>query len=88
MPRRAFAKARLRGFDPAGDRIPGAIEGVASLALAVDQRGPWFGALQLRYFGPRPLTEDNAVRSKSTATLNGRIGYRIRRSSWNSKAST
>lgn len=73
----AFAKARLRGFDPAGDRIPGAIEGVASLALAVDQRGPWFGALQLRYFGPRPLTEDNAVRSKSTATLNGRIGYRV-----------
>ena len=73
----AFAKARFRGFDPAGDRIPGAIEGVASLALAVDQRGPWFGALQLRYFGPRPLIEDNAVRSKSTATLNGRIGYRI-----------
>ncbi len=73
----AFAKARFRGFDAAGDRIPGAVEGVASLALSVDQRGPWFGAVQLRYFGPRPLIEDNSVRSKSTATLNARIGYRI-----------
>ena len=73
----AFAKARFRGFDPAGDRIPGAVEGVASVALAVDHLGPYFGALQLRYFGPRPLLEDNSVRSKSTATLNGRIGYKF-----------
>ena len=73
----AFARARFRNFDVVGDRIPGAIEGVASLALAVDNVGPYFGALQLRYFGPRPLVEDNSVRSKSTATLNGRIGYKF-----------
>ena len=73
----AFAKARYSDFDPVGNRIPGSIEGVASIALAVDNLGPYFGALQLRYFGPRPLVEDNSVRSKSTATLNGRIGYKI-----------
>ena len=73
----AFAKARFRTFDAVGDRVPGAVEGVASLALAVDNRGPWFGAVQLRYFGPRPLIEDNSVRSKSTATLNARVGYRV-----------
>ena len=73
----AFAKARFSDSDAAGNRIPGAVEGVASLALAVDKLGPYFGALQLRYFGPRPLIEDNSVRSKSTATLNGRIGYKI-----------
>ena len=73
----AFARARFRNFDAVGDRIPGAIEGVASLALAIDNVGPYFGALQLRYFGPRPLVEDNSVRSKSTATLNGRIGYKF-----------
>ena len=72
----AFARARFGDVDAAGNRIPGAIEGVASVALAVD-RGPYFGALQLRYFGPRPLIEDNSVRSKSTGTLNGRVGYRI-----------
>ena len=73
----AFARARYRNDDPVGDRIPGSIEGVASLALAVDNLGPYFGALQLRYFGPRPLLEDNSVRSNKTQTLNGRIGYKI-----------
>ncbi|MBC7683262.1 MAG: TonB-dependent receptor, partial [Ferruginibacter sp.] len=73
----AFAKARFRTFDLVGDRVPGSVEGVASVALAVDHLGPWFGALQLRYFGPRPLVEDNSVRSKATATLNGRVGYKF-----------
>ena len=73
----AFAKARFRNDDPIGNRIPGAVEGVASVALAIDGLGPYFGALQMRYFGPRPLLENNSVRSKSTATLNGRIGYKF-----------
>ena len=73
----AYARARFRDSDAAGRRIPGSVEGVASLAVAVDHLGPWFGSLQLRYFGPRPLIEDNSVRSKSTASLNGRIGYRL-----------
>ena len=75
----SFARARFRDSDPAGSRIPGAVEGVASIALAVD-RGPYFGAVQYRYFGPRPLIEDNSVRSKSTATFNARLGYRINKS--------
>lgn len=73
----AFARARFRDAAPEGNRIPGAVEGVASVAVAVDRLGPWFGALQLRCFGPRPLIEDNSVRSGSTTTLNGRIGYRF-----------
>ena len=73
----AYARARFRNFDPVGNRIPGAVEGVASLAMSIDDLGPYYGGLQLRYFGPRPLIEDNSVRSKSTITLNGRIGYKI-----------
>ena len=73
----AYARTRYRDSDPAGRYIPGSIEGVASLALTVDNVGPWFGALQLRYFGPRPLIEDNSVRSNATGTLNGRVGYKI-----------
>ena len=73
----AFARARFRNVDPAGQRVSGAVEGVASIAVAVDSLGSWFGAVQFRYFGPRPLTEDNSVRSASTATLNGRIGYKL-----------
>ena len=73
----AYARARFRSDDGSGKRIPGSVEGVASLAASVDNLGPWFGALQLRYFGPRPLLEDNSVRSDSTASLNGRIGYKL-----------
>ncbi|MBC7683858.1 MAG: TonB-dependent receptor [Bdellovibrionales bacterium] len=73
----AFARGRFTDADLAGQRIAGAVEGVASLALALDRVGPWFGALQLRYFGPRPLIEDNSVRSQPTSTVNGRIGYRL-----------
>jgi hypothetical protein len=73
----AFAHARFRDADPVGDRIPGAVEGVASLAVAVDNIGRWYGEFQWRYFGPRPLIEDNSVRSKSTIGLNGHIGYKF-----------
>lgn len=73
----AYAHARYRNSAPEGRHIPGSVEGVGSLALDIDHLGPWFGALQLRYFGPRPLVEDDSVRSKSTTSLNGRIGYRL-----------
>ena len=73
----AFARARFRDNAPEGNRIQGAVEGVASLAVAIDRIGPWFGALQWRYFGPRPLLEDNSVRSKASAVANARVGYRL-----------
>ena len=73
----AFAQARFKDNAPQGRRIPGAVEGVASLAVALDNLGPWSGALQFRYFGPRPLLEDNTVRSKATSLLNGHIGYKL-----------
>jgi outer membrane receptor protein involved in Fe transport len=73
----AFAHARSRGVDPAGSRIPGAVEGVGQFALTVDRLGAWSGALRLRYFGPRPLIEDDSVRSTASLTLNGRVAYRL-----------
>ncbi|KQV86677.1 TonB-denpendent receptor [Massilia sp. Root351] len=73
----AFARARSRGAAAGAAYLPGAVEGVAQLALTLDKLGPWSGALRLRYFGPRPLTEDNSVRSRASQTLNGRIGYKF-----------
>lgn len=75
----AYAHARSRGAAPGRDRIPEAIEGVAQLALTVSQVGPWEGALRLRWFGPRPLLDDDSVRSRASTTLNGRLGYRVGR---------
>jgi outer membrane receptor protein involved in Fe transport len=38
------------------------------------------GALRWRYFGQRPLTENNGVRSASTAMVNARLGYAFTKS--------
>jgi hypothetical protein len=73
----AFAHARSRGTTPGANYLPGAVEGVGQFGLTVDRLGPWSGALRLRYFGPRPLVEDNSVRSQASLTLNGRVGYRV-----------
>jgi outer membrane receptor protein involved in Fe transport len=77
----AWSHARFRDDDPAGNYIPGAVVTTANLGVTVDQVGPWFGALRLRYFGPRPLIEDNSVRSSGSALTNLRIGYRLSRQS-------
>jgi hypothetical protein len=53
------------------------VEGVGQLAVTIEEIGPWSGALRLRYFGPRPLIEDNSVRSHPSATINGRVAYKI-----------
>ncbi|MBX3617959.1 TonB-dependent receptor [Nitrosomonas sp.] len=73
----ALARARFSDFDPAGDHIPGAVQGVGKLAVTMDNVGPLFGSLQMRYFGKRSLIEDNSVQSNHTVTLNGQIGYKI-----------
>lgn len=50
---------------------------MGKLAVTVDDVGPFFGNLQIRYFGKRPLIEDNSVQSDHIVTLNGQIGYKI-----------
>jgi len=68
-------------LDAAGRRIPGAVEGVAKVGIKFDNLpggfAGWFGRVNLRYFGPRPLIEDNSVRSKPTAPLSAQLGYKF-----------
>jgi hypothetical protein len=73
----AYTHARFSDSDPPGDRIPGAVEGVVSAGLTFDNLGGWFGGVTVRYFGARPLIEDNSVRSNSSTPVSGRIGYRF-----------
>ena len=46
-------------------------------AASWDEGLGWFGAARLRVFGPRPLTEDGQERSRTTALVNARAGYRL-----------
>jgi outer membrane receptor protein involved in Fe transport len=45
----------------------------------VRDAGRFSGSLRLRYFGPRPLIEDDSQRTRASATLNARLGWRLGR---------
>lgn len=75
----AYSRARYTTHDAAGDFIPGAIGKVASFGATITDIGPWSAAFQMRYFGPRPLIEDDSRRSSTTAIAYGRLGYKIDR---------
>ncbi len=81
----AYAHARFRDYAAVGNYIPGAVEGVATLAMSIDRLGDIFGGLQWRYFGTRPLIEDNSVRSNATSVFNLHAGYRFN-TSWSAAA--
>ena len=82
-PGRAALYASLAGFPAAqignapGNYIPGAPNMIGSAGIRLGEKTGWFSALRYRYFGPRPLTEDNAFVSPATGLLNGRLGYRF-----------
>lgn len=73
----AWSRSRFADYDPAGDRIPGAVENVASVGLAIDHPSGWFGGARFRHFGAAPLIEDDSVRSKPTTLVNVEAGYRF-----------
>jgi hypothetical protein len=75
----ARSRAQFTDHAPEGRYIPGAVDTVASLGVTVDPTRRVFGSLRLRYFGPRPLIEDNSVRSRDTSLVNGQVGYQLRR---------
>jgi len=73
----AYTRARFTDFDLVGNRIPGAPALVASGGVTFGGDTGWFGALRARYFGPRPLIEDDSVRSQSSLIFNARAGYKF-----------
>ncbi len=73
----SFSRAKYTQYDAAGSSIPGSIETVASFGATLKDWGPWFGQFQFRYFGPRPLIEDNSEKSKATTLAYLRAGYKF-----------
>src|SRR3989440_1296128 len=75
----SVSRARFTGADPlaAGNYIPDAIDRVASLGVSLKEFGPWSGTVHARYFGPRPLVEDNSQRSQSSTIFSARASYRV-----------
>ncbi|BDG09973.1 TonB-dependent receptor [Anaeromyxobacter paludicola] len=73
----AWSRARFTDPDPAGDHVPGSIETAVSAGATVHALGPWSASAFLRHFGPRPLVEDDRVRSSASTTVNAQLAYRL-----------
>jgi hypothetical protein len=74
----AYSSARFTDENPVGNRIPGAIEGVFATGLAVHDLDRWSGSLRVRWFGPRPLIEDDSVRSRSSTLVNADLSFALK----------
>jgi outer membrane receptor protein involved in Fe transport len=77
--RSRFRESRAGESTSPGDRIPGAVERVASVGVAAQHPSGWFGGARFRHFGQAPLIEDDSVRSEPTTLVNLEIGRRIGR---------
>ena len=73
----AWSKARFQDAVNGGQRVPNAIPLTASLGLAYDAGGPWFGGLRMRYLGAYDLEERGEQKSQAFWMANLKLGYRF-----------
>jgi len=70
-----LAWSHARFTDGAPDHIPGSIEWMSSAGVTLHELGPFRASLFMRYFGPRPLVEDDSVRSTASTLFNLQTSY-------------
>jgi outer membrane receptor protein involved in Fe transport len=82
----AFTRARYTDADNGladtepghpGNYIPGAAKVIASGSARLVELDPWSAELRFRFFGRRPLIEDDSVTSRPTAVFDAQVGYRF-----------
>jgi outer membrane receptor protein involved in Fe transport len=75
----SWSRTRFTTPDPdplvVGNHIPGAIETALSAGATLHDFGGWSASAYVRYFGPRPLKEDDSVRSSASTILNAQVSY-------------
>jgi hypothetical protein len=77
----AWSHARFTDHEPDGNYIPEALVATFDGGIAIHDLNGWAdgltGGLRLRYFGPRPLTQDGTIHSKATTLLYADVGYAL-----------
>lgn len=71
----SLSDSRFSAFDSAGDAIPRAIDTVIQTGVTLKYGKTAFATARLRYFGGRPLVEDESVKSDASTVVNLRFGY-------------
>ncbi len=75
----ALTESRFTEGNPEEDRIENSIGRVISGGVYAGRATGLFGSLQVRHFGPRPLTADGSVEAAATTLLNVKAAYRFYR---------
>ncbi len=76
----SISRAYFRDHEAAGDHVPESINDVLEAGITVQnipELKGFFGGIRLRYFGPRPLTQDDSVKSNSSTIVNAEVGYQF-----------
>lgn len=77
----AWSHTRFTDVEPDGPFVPEALVSTFDGGAALhDVGGPlhrWRAGLRLRYFGPRPLTQDGSVHSNATTLIYADVGRQI-----------
>ncbi len=73
----ALTESRFTEDDPEGNEIENSIGRTITGGIYAGRPTGWLASLQVRHFGPRPLTADGSVRSESTTLVNLKAAYRF-----------
>ena len=73
----SLSKARFTDVDPIGNFIPGSLDRVVAGGVTFSRDRRVFGSVRLRYFGSRPLIEDNSIQSEPTTIWNAELGVTL-----------
>jgi outer membrane receptor protein involved in Fe transport len=77
----AWSHTRYTDDEPDGQYVAEALVSTFDGGVALHHLGGALtrlnGGLRFRYFGPRPLTQDNRVRSAATSLVYADVGYRF-----------
>lgn len=76
----SLSRAKFTNNEPAGNDVPESIQSVAEAGITfhdMPQIPKLFGSMRLRYFGPRPLTQNDSVTSQSSTIVNAELGYKF-----------
>lgn len=72
----SYTRARFRDYDPAGNRIPGAVPLVTSIEWTADWQRGWHSSVRARHLGAYPLIDDGSIESDGSTLVNLAIGKR------------
>ena len=75
----ALTESHFTEGEPGAREIENSIGRVVTGGIYAGRETGPLGSLQLRYFGPRPLSPDGSVRSEATQIVNAKAGYRFGR---------